>query len=550
MLAYRVQKPCSTKIGVCPAGNGIWGASYDHAGNLLTLRHSAGSVSFRRTMELDANSNRLACIRGGSVPIPMYYDSGGNLSEQSASRKFEWGYGDRLRAFFVQVTAGNAGSLSLFTHYLYDSAGNRVKKLIRNQQGQIFATTYIGTFFEHHREQGAENETLHVMDGTRRLATIRVGTPFPDDSTPAVKFVHADHLGSCVLMTDPAGQLVNREEYTPWGDTSYGSFLRKRYRFSGKERDSDTGLCYYGARYYAPGLARWVSCDPAGGTNLYSAFLNNPICFTDPIGENVMPGPSDTAAQAPTAAGGAGAAKVPTSSSSLLDQVARDPCLKYGCFSEPNPIELEVDWYLDRELEYHEMLRMLDKPVGSELEIPQGEIVEELAAYRAEVRAYILATHYDAVTSATLPGSPGGGNPLQQVPAEEATAPAGSSTVALIPRPDPSMASRASPGAGEGWWSRFTRSSMARTASLLFSLWAPKNVDNPDPGHIKPDSGFIKEEAKREERREQAQRIRPPTVSGPPPPPPQRLRFRLNLLRDRQEFLKEEERLREDVKRF
>jgi len=91
---------------------------------------------------------------------------------------------------------------------------------------------------------------------------------------------------------------------------------------------------------------------------------------------------------------------------------------------------------------------------------------------------------------------------------------------------------------------------MARTASLLFSLWAPKNVDNPDPGHIKPDSGFIKEEAKREERREQAQRIRPPTVSGPPPPPPQRLRFRLNLLRDRQEFLKEEERLREDVKRF
>jgi hypothetical protein len=74
-------------------------------------------------MELDANSNRLACIRGGSVPIPMYYDSGGNLSEQSASRKFEWGYGDRLRAFFVQVTAGNAGSLSLFTHYLYDSGG-------------------------------------------------------------------------------------------------------------------------------------------------------------------------------------------------------------------------------------------------------------------------------------------------------------------------------------------------------------------------------------------------------------------------------------------
>ena len=83
------------------------------------------------------------------------------------------------------------------------------------------------------------------------------------------------------------GALINREEFTPYGETSFGSFARKRYRFTGKERDEESGLNYHGARYYAPWLGRWVSCDPIGSQgdlNLYSCCYNNSINFSDPDG--------------------------------------------------------------------------------------------------------------------------------------------------------------------------------------------------------------------------------------------------------------------------
>ena len=86
---------------------------------------------------------------------------------------------------------------------------------------------------------------------------------------------------------DGTGTFINREEYTPYGETSFGSFARKRYRFTGKERDEESGLNYHSARYYAPWLARWVSPDPLGpvdGVNLYPYARNNPIRYTDRSG--------------------------------------------------------------------------------------------------------------------------------------------------------------------------------------------------------------------------------------------------------------------------
>jgi RHS repeat-associated protein len=61
----------------------------------------------------------------------------------------------------------------------------------------------------------------------------------------------------------------------------------KRYRYTGKERDEETGLYYHGARYYAPWLGRWTAADPAGmvdGLNLYRYSRDNPIVFSDPGG--------------------------------------------------------------------------------------------------------------------------------------------------------------------------------------------------------------------------------------------------------------------------
>lgn len=132
-----------------------------------------------------------------------------------------------------------------------------------------------------------QNNTLHVMDNQSRIALVRVGQPSTNDTTPAVKYHLGDHLGSSNLVVDDAGSFVNREEYTPYGETSFGSFARKRYRFSGKERDEESGLNYHGARYYASWLGRWTSCDPIGlvdGTNLYVYARNNPIINIDSAG--------------------------------------------------------------------------------------------------------------------------------------------------------------------------------------------------------------------------------------------------------------------------
>ena len=75
----------------------------------------------------------------------------------------------------------------------------------------------------------------------------------------------------------------------------------KHYRYSGKERDGSTGLYYYGARYYAPWLGRWLSCDPAGtvdGLNLYAFVGGNPVAFAD-LNGNMLEDTKQTAPPPP-----------------------------------------------------------------------------------------------------------------------------------------------------------------------------------------------------------------------------------------------------------
>jgi hypothetical protein len=94
-----------------------------------------------------------------------------------------------------------------------------VKKLLRKQGGQVEVTVCLEGIFEHQRiVQGSlirENNTLHVMDNQSWIALIRVGSPFPDDTTPAVKFHLGDHLRGSNLVLDHTGALFNGEEYTP-----------------------------------------------------------------------------------------------------------------------------------------------------------------------------------------------------------------------------------------------------------------------------------------------------------------------------------------------
>jgi RHS repeat-associated protein len=262
--------------------------AYDPMGNLLRLEHRNEPGGFTREFTIQAGNNRLRKVTVGSNTFDYAFDANGNMLSETTSRHFEWNHSDQMKVFRTQVQGAEP---SVHAQYLYDAAGQRVKKLVRKQGGQFEVTHYIDAAFEHHRRGGqsqpGENNHVAVMDDKRRIALVRIGAAHPGDQGPAVQFHLGDHLGSSNVVIDSGGALVNREEFTPYGETSFGSFAKKRYRFTGKERDEESGLSYHEARYYAPALARWVSCDPAGpgtGSNLYCYVKNNPIGFVDEHG--------------------------------------------------------------------------------------------------------------------------------------------------------------------------------------------------------------------------------------------------------------------------
>jgi RHS repeat-associated protein len=109
-------------------------------------------------------------------------------------------------------------------------------------------------------------------------------------------------LGSAALETNENGQVISYEEYHPFGTSAYrvarsGTDLSlKRYRFTNKERDDETGLYYFGVRYYAAWLGRWTSSDPGGfvdGLNLYVYVRNNPVNGVDELGYETDPPPEE-----------------------------------------------------------------------------------------------------------------------------------------------------------------------------------------------------------------------------------------------------------------
>ena len=104
----------------------------------------------------------------------------------------------------------------------------------------------------------------------------------------------ANHLGSSSLEVDELGGLISYEEYIPYGETAFqagksaAEVLRKRYRYTGKERDSDNGSTYHVARYCAPWLGGGRVATRSGvsdALNLYAYVSANPLTFVDTRGE-------------------------------------------------------------------------------------------------------------------------------------------------------------------------------------------------------------------------------------------------------------------------
>jgi RHS repeat-associated protein len=268
--------------------------AYDAVGSVLRLDHGGPAGAFVRQFVVEATNNRLHTMATGQTTYAYAFDPCGNLLSETTSRHFEWNHADQMKVFRTQ-TAG--AEPSVHAQYLYDGAGRRVKKLVRKQGGGVETTHYIDGVFEHARWSaggGGQNNHLHVMDGMQRAAIVREGAASPGDGGPAVQVHLGDHLGSSNVVLDGEGALVNREEFTPYGETSFGSYARKRYRFTGMERDEESSLNCHGARSFAPWLGRWVSCDPAeldGGLNSYAYADDSPLLFVDPAGTQPQEAP-------------------------------------------------------------------------------------------------------------------------------------------------------------------------------------------------------------------------------------------------------------------
>lgn len=258
---------------------------YDAAGNLLQLAHRSATDGFARGFAVESSSNRLQAMQIGQTSVAYAYDGSGNVLSETSSRVFDWNHANQLAVFRTQVTGAEP---SVYARYLYGGSGQRVKKLVRHQGGAVEVTHYIDGVFEHRRwGPTSANNALHVADGTQRVAIVRVGPAEPGDTTPAVQYQLADQIGSSAAVVNDTGALINGEEFTPYGETSFGSFAKKRYRFTGMERDEESSLSYHGARYYAPWLVRWSSTDPIGaqgGLNQYGYAHQNPILSSDTSG--------------------------------------------------------------------------------------------------------------------------------------------------------------------------------------------------------------------------------------------------------------------------
>ncbi len=197
--------------------------------------------------------------------------------------------------------AGNMTQLGAYTYdaenrlltgggetYTYDGDGNRVAK-----SGTVSMLYWLGAGSDSLAEStGATLTAEYIFFGGKRVA--RIDNP---GASETVHYYISDHLGSATVIASASGVADEESIYFPYGGERWTTGSDpNHYKFTGKERDTETGLDYFGARYYGSTMGRFTSPDPLMASahardpqtwNRYTYTLNNPLRFVDPDGMEV-----------------------------------------------------------------------------------------------------------------------------------------------------------------------------------------------------------------------------------------------------------------------
>src|SRR5271157_4428664 len=259
----RLNELSSTANG-SPVQDFVYG--YDDNGNITSIGDNVGQNSQSFTYDW---LNRLVTADGPYGNLTYNIDATGNVANpDTANSNYKQQPQELTYDYDNRVTS--AGS----TTFVYDYAGARVQKTTGNN-----VTTYVSRLYD---IKNTNEVSKHIFAGGRRIASIISGTTY---------YHHQDHLGSLSLATNAAGNVIESVSYEPYGGATVTGADIIPYKFTGKELDSETGLYYFGARYYDPAQGRFMTPDtivqsPGNPQNLnrYSYCLNNPLSFVDPTG--------------------------------------------------------------------------------------------------------------------------------------------------------------------------------------------------------------------------------------------------------------------------
>jgi RHS repeat-associated protein len=282
---------------------------YDEVGNFRQTRHIANGGSWTRDYGYDdAINNRLKYTKIGDVQYNYaHHPQHGFITEMPHLQVMEWNFKEEVCAVAKQRRTD--GGVPETTYYVYDSSGQRIRKITEistdpgNEPSKKNEHIYLGDYEVYREFKGIykdlKRETLHIMDDKQRIAMIETRNEEVNDGTAQrlVRYQFSNHLGTACLETDDSEnpKIISYEEFHPYGSTAYQAMntevkaANKRYRYTDKERDEESGFNYHGARYYAPWIGRWVSCDPAGlvdGVNLFTYTNNQPTQLVDPSGNS------------------------------------------------------------------------------------------------------------------------------------------------------------------------------------------------------------------------------------------------------------------------